>query len=105
MAERSNALDCKSSALVATQVRILLCAPESTLTTKKGGRMNTAERITGMTKREIFNYDFPSAKSGKGFFGITHRNIKVFVGLILTPDDLEKEREKLKNNIPKALRR
>lgn len=96
MAERSNALDCKSSALVATQVRILLCAPESTLTTKKGERMNTAERIKGMTKREIFNDDFPPVKAGMRFFSTTHRNVKALADLILKPDDLEKEREKLK---------
>mgnify|MGYP001602334580 FL=1 len=56
-----------------------------------------ARRILGMSKKEIFNYDFPSAKSIDETFGTTHRNVCVFAGMIAgTPQDRNPERKKFK---------
>ncbi len=56
-----------------------------------------AQRILGMNGKEIFNYDFPSAKSIDETFGTTHRNVRVFAGIIAgTPQDRNPERKKLK---------
>lgn len=62
-----------------------------------------ARRITGMTEKELFNCDFSSMKLGMKLFGTTHKDIRIYAGLILLPEDIERERRKLK--IPKALRR
>lgn len=60
-----------------------------------------ARRLTGITEKELREYNFPSAKPGNIFFGTTHRNIKISAGLILTPEDLEQER--LRSIIPECL--
>lgn len=59
-----------------------------------------AQRILGMSKKEIFNYDFPSARSIDETFGTTHRDVRVFAGMIAgTPQDRNPERKKLKRRL------
>lgn len=65
-----------------------------------------AERITGMTKEELWEYNFPSAHSYTGAMG-AHlcRNVRLFSGLSLISKDIEIIRVGLKNAIPRALRK
>lgn len=62
-----------------------------------------ARRLTGMTEKELREYNFPSVKSIRDVFGATHKDVRIFAGLIIGPEDLDKKRKELRNNIPKAL--
>ena len=64
-----------------------------------------ARRLTGMSEKDFFEYNFTSINSIEEVFGIKHcRDPRIYAGLIIGPGDLNKEREWLMNNIPKALR-
>ena len=55
-----------------------------------------ARRILSMSSKEIFNYDFPSPRSISETFGTTHRNVRVFAGMIAgTPQDRNPERKEM----------
>lgn len=64
-----------------------------------------ARRILGMSEREIFDHDFSSPRSVSETFGMTHRNIRVFAGMIAgTLQDRNPERRKLRK-VPLCLRK
>ena len=64
-----------------------------------------ARRILNMSEEEIFNYDFPSARSIDETFGTTHRNVRVFAGMIAgTPQDRNLEMSELRR-VPLCLRK
>lgn len=64
-----------------------------------------ARRLTGMTEKELWEYNFPSINSIEEVSGTEHcRDPRIYAGLIIGPGDLNEERERLRNNIPKALK-
>lgn len=66
-----------------------------------------AQRITGYTPKEFFEAELRPTSSANDFFvpgGITIRqSIRAFLGNIVGPEDLNPERDKLKENIPDSL--
>ena len=65
--------------------------------------MSIADKILGMSRKEVTNYDFPSVDSSYKLSGYC-RNFRVNIGRYLFPDQLNERRELLKNNIADALK-
>lgn len=63
-----------------------------------------AQRITGLTSTQLFETNFKSINSIEEVCDNEKcLDPRIYAGLITANCDLNKEREKLRNNIPKAL--
>jgi len=66
--------------------------------------------ITGMTKEEIRDYDFPRIESKNDVFYPTkgyvsgHDSVRINLGLMVGSKDLDSERKRLLNSTPKSLK-
>lgn len=67
-----------------------------------------AQRITGLSEKELFEVDFRSTNSASDAWypdGVEARqSVRVYSGMIIGPEDLNEERKKLKKSYPPALR-
>lgn len=57
-----------------------------------------ARRLTGMTEKEIWEYNFPSAHNYKDVFGAENcSDVRLFAGLFFMTKDMKALRIKLRN--------
>lgn len=67
-----------------------------------------AQRITGLSAKELFDADFRSTNTVKDVcypLGVEVRqSVRVYAGMIIGPGDLNEERKKLIKNTPPSLR-
>ncbi|MCR4323119.1 MAG: hypothetical protein NUV61_03465 [Candidatus Azambacteria bacterium] len=66
-----------------------------------------AQRLTGLSGRELFNVDFKSLHSIKDVCrsDCCYQDIRIFAGLIIGTDGLNKQREKLRKTLKKEVTR
>lgn len=64
-----------------------------------------AQRLTGLSQIELFNTDLRTIHAAAEVYGLERcRDVRIFSSMITGPGDLNKERERLRNSTPQALK-